>query len=150
MKPFLLLLITFSISLLLFKLFSGEFNYKFSGNIAMCCMLFFTGVAHFTFTKGMVMMMPPVVPYKTGMIYLTGIMEFLLGIGLIIPQSRYVSAIILIAFFVALLPANVEASLKHINIEKADFTGNGLRYLWFRIPLQIVFIVWVWFFGIKN
>jgi hypothetical protein len=25
------------------------------------------------------------------------------------------------------------------------FDGNGLNYLWFRVPLQILFIVWVYF-----
>ncbi len=42
------------------------------------------------------------------------------------------------------------AAARHIDYEKANFNGSGLNYLWFRVPLQILFIGWVWYFGIKN
>ncbi len=150
MKPPIVLISVFTLSLLLFKAFTGEWKYVISGNIAMCCMLLFTGVAHFVFTKGMVMMMPCFIPYKREMIYSTGVLEFLLGIGLVIQQTRHISSILIIIFFIVLLPANISAALRHLNIEKGDYSGPGLRYLWFRIPLQLIFILWVWLFNLQK
>lgn len=44
----------------------------------------------------------------------------------------------------------IYGSIKHLDIQKATFDGNGLNYLWFRIPLQILFIVWTYLSSIKN
>ena len=40
--------------------------------------------------------------------------------------------------------------MKNLDLEKATYTGNGLTYLWFRIPLQLFFIAWVWYFALFN
>jgi uncharacterized membrane protein len=69
---------------------------------------------------------------------------------LLIPKLSVVSGWILIVFFLLLLPANIYASIKHIDFQKATFDGNGLAYLWFRIPLQIFFIIWTYISAIKN
>ena len=84
------------------------------------------------------------------MVYFTGILELAAAPGLIIPQTRHIAAILLIIFFILLLPANIIAAKQKINIEKASYGGPGLSYLWFRIPLQLFFIVWVLYFAILN
>ena len=94
------------------------------------------------------MMMPGPVPFKKELVYLTGIAEILPGIALLFPQYRYVAGIILIGLFVVMLPANINAATRRINMEKATYDGNGPNYLWFRIPLQVLFIVWVWYFSL--
>lgn len=149
MKPFIVLLSVFVVSTALFKAFTGEWKYIISGNIAMCCTLLFTSVAHFAFTEGMILMMPSFMPFKKEIVYLTGVLELVLAISLLFPQTRYFASVIIIIFFIFLLPANISAAIKHVNIEKADFSGDGLGYLWFRIPLQLIFILWVWIFNIK-
>jgi len=53
-------------------------------------------------------------------------------------------------FFVLILPANIHAAIHHVNLETATNDGNGLNYLWFRIPLQVFYIAWVYFFAVKN
>ncbi len=95
-------------------------------------------------------MMPSIIPFKKEMVYLTGVLELLLAVGLALPQTRYIASVILIIFFIFLLPANISAAVRHVNIEKADFTGDGLGYLWLRIPLQLLFILWVWLFNIHK
>ena len=42
------------------------------------------------------------------------------------------------------LPANIYAAIKRVDYQKATFNGSGANYLWFRIPLQILFIVWMY------
>jgi uncharacterized membrane protein len=149
MKPLIVLLGVFVICLLATKIVFGDFKFALSGRIALSAMLIFTAVAHFAFTKGMAMMLPDFIPYKTGTIYLTGIIEIAAALGLFIPGLRVITAWLLIAFFILILPANIYAAIKHIDYQKGSFDGNGLAYLWFRIPLQILFIVWTYLSCIK-
>jgi len=113
-------------------------------------MLVFTAVAHFAFTKGMAMMLPHFIPYKTEVVYLTGMIEIAAAVGLFIPTFRTITAWLLIAFFVLILPANIYAALKQIDYQKGTFDGNGMTYLWFRIPLQFLFIVWTYLSSLKE
>ena len=150
MKPLIILLSVFAVSLLTTKFVRGNFELALSGRIAMSTMLVFTAVAHFAFTKGMAMMLPDFIPFKTETVYLTGIIEIAAAIGLFIPSFRFVTGWLLIAFFILLLPANIYASIKHIDYQKGTFDGNGPTYLWFRVPLQILFIIWVYLSSIKD
>jgi uncharacterized membrane protein len=143
MKPLIVLLLTFGISLAVTKLINN-YNVRLSAQIAIAVMMAFTAIAHFTFTKGMTMMMPSFIPFKKELVYLTGIIEITAAIGLLIPSTRTITAWLLIIFFIVLTPANINAAMKHIDIEKGTFDGSGLNYLWFRIPLQVLFIVWVY------
>jgi uncharacterized membrane protein len=150
MKPLIVLLTVFAISLVATKVFRGNYEFAVSGRIAMSAMLLFTAIAHFTFTRGMAMMLPDVIPYRIEIIYLTGIIEIAAAIGLFIPSFRVITGWLLIAFFIMILPANIYAAIKQIDIQKGTFDGNGLNYLWFRIPLQLMFIVWTYFSAIKT
>jgi uncharacterized membrane protein len=79
------------------------------------------------------------------MIYLTGIIEFAAAIGLQIAGLRVLTGWLLIIFFILVLPANIYAATKHIDYQKGTTDGKGLNYLWFRVPLQLIFILWVYF-----
>jgi uncharacterized membrane protein len=149
MKPLIVLILVFSISVFVLKLTTHKYDFPLSARIAMCAMLFFTAIGHFVYSKGMTMMIPSIIPYKTEIVFLTGVLEIALGIGLLIPSFRIYSAWILILFFIALLPANINAAINNIDYQKGTFDGSGLTYLWFRVPLQILFIVWTYFSSIK-
>jgi uncharacterized membrane protein len=145
MKPLLVLLCTFFIALLAIKVIDGRFDFRSSGQIAMSIMLIFTSIAHFAFTRGMTMMAPSFIPFKKTFVYLTGILEILFAIGLLLPDYQIITAWSLIIFFVLMLPANINAAIHHINYQKGTTDGNGPRYLFFRIPLQLLFIAWTYF-----
>ena len=149
MKPLLVLLGSFFFALILTRFIQKEFNVLLSAKIAMSIMLCFTAIGHFAFTKGMTLMIPSFIPLREPIIYLTGVLEILLAIGLLIPKYSACSAYLLIGFFVLMLPANIYASIHKINYQTGTFDGPGLAYLWFRIPLQIVFIVWTYFSSLK-
>jgi uncharacterized membrane protein len=148
MKVLIVLLSAFIISTLVSRLFIGAWNVIFSGNLAMMLMLCFSAIGHFIFTDGMVMMMPNFVPFKKPLVYITGILEPTLGIALLSPLSRNAAGMALLIMFVLMLPANTNAAIKHINFEKATYNGSGPAYLWFRIPLQLLFIGWVLYFSV--
>ncbi len=150
MKPLIVLVSTFVLTILCFKLIKGHYELALAARISMSIMLVFTAVAHFVYTKGMTMMLPPFVPYKTIVVYLTGLIEVTAAVGLLIPKLQTVTAWLLIAFFLLILPANVYASLKTVDYQNANLEGNGLVYLWFRIPLQVVFIAWIYLSCLKG
>ncbi len=149
MKPLIVLISVFVLSLIIIRLYQGSFNFSLSAQVAMSCMLVFTAIGHFVFTKGMSMMLPAFIPYKIEIIYLTGLIEITAAIGLFVPAWRGITGWLLIAFFILVLPSNIYAAIKHVDYQKAAFDGNGLVYLWFRVPLQVLFIVWTYFAAIK-
>ncbi len=149
MKPLIVLLLSFTISIFVFKIIKKEYNIALSAKIAMSIMLIFTAIGHFAFTKGMSMMIPKFIPFKENFVYLTGIFEILLALGLIIPKLKIVSGWALIIFLLLMLPANIYASINNVNYQKGTFDGNGITYLWFRIPLQFFFIVWTYICTIR-
>ncbi|OPB89142.1 DoxX family protein [Elizabethkingia ursingii] len=149
MKLLSILFSVFIIALLGTKIIQGEWNWIFSGNLGMAVFIIFTGFSHFKFQKGMALMIPDFIPYKMFWVYFTGVLEIAAGIGLMLPQLRELTAILLIVFFVVVFIANINSSKKRINIFKANYTGPGMAYLYKeRIPMQIILIAWTWYFGI--
>ncbi|MEV6215654.1 hypothetical protein [Nocardia sp. NPDC051833] len=106
-------------------------------------MLVATGTAHFVPDSVTVMpshddlvaMVPSAVPFPHAMVYLTGVLELLGALGLIIASTRAVTGIAVAVLFVLLLPANVYAALEDIPLN-----GEPPTPLWFRIPEQLVFL----------
>lgn len=145
-----ILIVTFLLSLAVIRLITRKWDFPRSGRIAMCAMLCFTALGHFMFPEGMAMMIPPFIPFRLPLVYITGLLEIAAGIGLLLPKFRKITAILLIAFFVIITPANIYAAMHHINLQTAAYDGNGPAYLWFRIPLQLFFIAWVWYFNLRK
>ncbi|HET6766933.1 MAG TPA: hypothetical protein VFH08_06035 [Chitinophagaceae bacterium] len=150
MEPLIILIVVFIITLVSARIIRKDWLYSFAGCVAMSVMLIFTGISHFLFPEGMALMLPGFIPFKKGVIYFTGVIEIAAAAGLLIPRFRKMTAWLLIIFFIAILPANIHAAIHHVNLRTASFDGSGLNYLWFRVPLQIFFIAWVYYFGIKK
>jgi len=150
MKPLIVLLIASGISLLIQRFIYGAIKFRKAARIGMSIMLLFTAAGHFMFPQGMALMIPNPVPYKVALVYVTAILEILAAIGLQITNLRKITGWLLILFFILVLPANVNAAIHHLDYQTATYSGPGLKYLWFRIPLQIFFILWVYFSSIKN
>jgi uncharacterized membrane protein len=143
MKPLLVLLISFGFTILSMKIFNHHNDLALAASIAMSLMLLFTASGHFAFPRGM-MMIPAFIPFRLVLVYITGIIEIIAAIGLQIESLRNLTAVLLIIFLILVLPANIYAAAKHIDYQKVGDNGKGLYYLWFRIPLQILFIIWTW------
>ena len=150
MKPLLVLLLTFVIALLALRLIQKQYDLALSARIALSAMLLFTAIAHFVYTEGMMMMMPDFIAYKKELVYFTGIIEILASIGLLIPNLRVLTGWLLIVFFIMLLPANIHAAIRHVDYQKGSFDGSGPNYLWYRVPLQMLFIFWTYVSVIRS
>ncbi|SDQ14020.1 DoxX family protein [Flagellimonas zhangzhouensis] len=144
MKPLFVLLGTFLIACIAFLLSKKNIDYRLAGRIAMASMLVFTAMGHFIYVEGMSAMIPSFLPFKKQLVFLTGVLEIIIGIFLLLPYYQNVTAWVLIVFLIVVLPANIYGASHHINYQTAIANGPGLAYLWFRIPLQIFFIIWVY------
>jgi uncharacterized membrane protein len=142
MAPLIFLLATFAVLFLVNRfVLTGRLSTSFIGRASMAVMLLVTGVSHFTNTAELIEIMPEFLPAKRETVYFTGVCELLAAVGLLWDRTARLTALVLIVFFILVLPANIAGSLKAV-----DFGGMnyGPLYLLFRIPLQIFFIWWVW------
>ena len=109
---------------------------------ALAVMFLFTASAHFTKTKDdLVKMVPTNFPNPRLLVALTGILEVLGAVGLLLPATRGLAGIGLALMMVAMFPANVSAARSGVKLR-----GRPPTPLWIRVPMQIFFIglaVWV-------
>lgn len=144
MKPLLVLLTSFMLTALTFKYLRNDFRLAFSGRIAMALMLLFTASGHFVFVDGMASMLPFSIPYRHEIVYLTGILEIAAALALLFIKQKTYIAWGLLLFFAAVLPANIYAAVHSVNYQTGLQDGEGPMYLFFRVPLQLFFMAWVY------
>ena len=89
----------------------------------------------------MAAMLPPSVPYRVGLIYLTGVFELLGAVGVWIPKLMKITGVCLILMMLAVLPANIYSAFNHV-----EFGGHeyGPIYLLVRVPFQLFVIAWIY------
>jgi uncharacterized membrane protein len=105
------------------------------------------GVLHFVVPELYVQIVPPVFPAALALVYLSGLAEIAVGVGLLIPRTRQHAAWATIALLVAIFPANVYMATHGVVIE--GFPGGGdpsSVVRWGRLPLQGVLILWAFWY----
>ena len=103
---------------------------------ALAAMFLFTASAHFTALRAdLVRMVPARLPWPGQIVTITGVLEALGAVGLAIPATRPLAGVCLILLLIAMFPANVAASLRHVPLRGRPPTPLMLRTL-----LQAVFI----------
>lgn len=127
-------------------------TWRVSAAHALALMLFMTASAHFVPGDVTVMpnhddlaaMVPPAVPFASAVIYLTGVLELLGAVGLVLGRTRKAAGICLVLLFCAMLPANIYAAIEHV-----ELAGEPASPLWQRIPEQVLYIAWaLWSAGL--
>ena len=96
------------------------------------------GISHFTNPFLYLQIIPPVLPYKLALVYISGFFEILGGIVVLIPKLRALARWGLISLLIAVFPANI-----YMAMNPNLFPEFSLELLYFRLPLQFVFIFWV-------
>ncbi len=148
MAPLIILLVTFAALYLIDRFaLKGRLGLSFVGRASMAVMLIATGISHFTNTEELAAIMPDFIPAKRELVYFTGICELLAVPGLLWNKTARLTSILLLIFFVLILPANIAGSFKQVQFGGMEY---GPWYLLFRIPLQMLFMWWVWYFGISH
>jgi uncharacterized membrane protein len=93
------------------------------------------GVLHFVTPEPFARIVPPWLPWARALVYASGVAEIALGAGLLFPRLRGLSALGLVALYVAVFPANVHMALHGVSL----FEGQPPPPAWAlyaRLPLQ--------------
>jgi len=115
-------------------------TWQASARYALSVMFVVTGSAHFNRMKhDLERMVPRAFPRPMLIIYITGVLEFLGAAGLLLPKVRGVAGVCLIILLVAMFPANVRAARERLSLR-----GKPATELWLRLPMQVFFIVLIW------
>ena len=107
------------------------------GILAVCMLV--AGTLHFVTPDPFIKIVPGFLPYPAALVYISGIFEILFGIGLIVPATRSLSGLGLVALFIAVYPANLNMAFNHIKLENIPDSWwlHGIR-----LPFQFVLIAW--------
>ena len=93
------------------------------------------GIKHFQDPGWFVQIIPPILPYKYALVYISGLFEVLLGVLLMIPKFQSTAAKGLIILLICVYPANI-----HLAQTNGAALGISPLIAWGRLPFQFVFI----------
>jgi uncharacterized membrane protein len=105
------------------------------------------GVLHFIVPELYVQIIPPILPAALTLVYLSGIAEIAVGIGLVIPHTRQYAAWATVALLIAIFPANIYMATSGVVIQGMPGGGDPSELVrWGRLPLQGALILWaLWY-----
>lgn len=102
------------------------------------------GIEHFRKPEFFVNIMPDYLPWHYELVYISGVFEILGGVGLLVPMTKKAAAWGLVALYISVFPANINHAVN--NVPMLDGTELHPALLWGRLPLQVVLILWAWWF----
>jgi uncharacterized membrane protein len=104
--------------------------------VGLAAMFAMTGFAHFApaMRRDLIAIVPPRLPVPGYLVTVTGLLELLGAVGLLVPATRVAAAVCLLVLMLAMFPANVYAS-RMPNPPKSMTTRLPLR-----TAMQVVFL----------
>ncbi|MEK5175763.1 DoxX family protein [Heyndrickxia sp. FSL W8-0496] len=136
MAPFIVLIVGF----LLFSVI-GYFElplneWQTSLRLAVAIMFLFTAMAHWGKRRpGLIKMVPSSLPYPNFIVTITGILEIIGALGLLITITSKIASICLVILLIVMFPANIHAAKVSVRIDERPVTPLFLRTI-----LQIIFV----------
>jgi uncharacterized membrane protein len=124
-----------------------EFNPRRAAAFGLTLLFAFTGTGHFIQTEPMAQMLPPWVPARTFLVYATGLLEFAIAAGFLMPRTRRLTGWAAAAALVLFFPANIYAAFHHVPM---GGHVEGPAYLLIRAPLQFILLFWIYWFTIRR
>ena len=107
----------------------------------MSVLFVIAGVYHFVNPDFYLRIMPPYLPWHLFLVYLTGLLEIVLGLLLPVPRFTRAAGFGLIALLILIFPANI-----HMAINSDLYPHINPIALWLRLPLQGVLIAWAYWY----
>ncbi len=112
-----------------------KFDIKYFSLIVMGVFYISIGISHFTSPIWYVQIVPPYLPYKLELVYISGLFEILFGGMLFFRKTRFLAGWGLILLLIAVYPANIYL---------AQTNGAAMNttplIAWGRLPVQFIFV----------
>lgn len=97
------------------------------------------GIGHFTMTDFFVSIVPPYIPWPLAAVYVSGVFELLGAVGVLIPATRRLAGLGLIALTLAVSLANI-----HMWLHPELFPDIPEWALSLRLVIQVLLIACIW------
>lgn len=143
----LIVLFLLTLPLGIYRLFRLQDWQRLGGAHGLALAYLFFCLGHFIKTAGMLQMLPPWIPFAEWLVYLTGVLEGLIALGLLLPPWRKMAAMAALATLILFFPANIYAALHHTGLGGHQW---GPVYLFIRAPLQLLLLYWAWYFCLRD
>ncbi len=104
------------------------------------------GVLHFVAPELYAQIIPPFLPAPLALVYLSGVAEIAVGVGVLIPRTRHYAAWATIALLVAIFPANIYMATSMVAVDGISGGDPSTLIRWGRLPLQGVLILWAYWY----
>ena len=112
-----------------------KFDIKYLSLMVMGIFYILIGISHFTSPIWYVQIVPPYLPYKLELVYISGLFEILFGGMLFFKKTRFLAGWGLILLLIAVYPANIYL---------AQTNGAAMNttplIAWGRLPVQFIFV----------
>ena len=112
-----------------------KFDIKYLSLMVMGIFYISIGISHFTSPIWYVKIVPPYLPYKLELVYISGLFEILFGGMLLFKKTRFLAGWGLILLLIAVYPANIYL---------AQTNGAAMNttplIAWGRLPVQFIFV----------
>jgi uncharacterized membrane protein len=119
---------------------------EWAGVLGLTSVFLFTGIGHFVETESMAQMIPSFLPMRTTAVQVSGVVEIICALALLVPGLRHRTGWLLIWMLLLLLPINVYAALSRVPMGGHAW---GPIYLWIRVPLQLFLMAWTYRFATR-
>ena len=130
-----------------FNFYSLIENYKLFTIYVMGFMYIFIGIRHFLDPQYFLYIVPPQLPFKLFLVYLTGLIEVVGGVAILSPKSRKAGAYLLIFLLVSVFPANIYL---YVSETPQNLLGITKTDALIRMPFQIPLIIIAYWHSKKN
>ena len=104
----------------------------------MALLYLYVGFKHFIDTEFFVAIVPPFIKWKKEVVFLSGLIEIILGILLFFRKTRKFSALAIIVLLILVFPANIYL---YISDTTREMLSISKKQALIRIPFQIPLII---------
>ena len=122
-------------------------KYKLFTIYVMSIMYVFIGIRHFTDPQYFLDIVPPQLPSKLFLVYLTGLIEVVGGAAILAQKTRKAGAYLLIFLLISVFPANIYLYLSET---PQNLLGISKTVALIRMPFQIPLILLAFWHSKKN
>lgn len=116
--------------------------------ISAAVMFVLIGFMHLAKPEKLTYMIAGILPYAHALVITSGVLEIVLGIGLLFPSVRVYAAWALIILLILMFPANIHVAVKQLP------APGGLPaapwYTWSRLAFQPIYCVWIWWAAVAS
>ncbi len=110
--------------------------------LGLAILFLIAGVLHFRLDDAFARIVPPMLPFSVGIVWITGVMELGFAAALVAKWKLPLTGLLLSAYLLAVLPANIYMAVAGIPLGD---TALSPAALWLRVALQfplIALVLW--------